>query len=358
MNLTAQDEIAVYVEGVRQALAGVPAGIRDELLEDLPEHLAEVLAEGGGSLTERLGPPEAYAAELIASAGIPAAGARPAGGRSRLADQAAETAARHRARLRGFLDRADVRIGPLLGYPKASDFLVLLRPAWWVLRGYLAAMAAAVMLHDHSSPLGLLPRVGGDDFIALLLLTLGILGSVWLGRRTAPAGRWRRRAIRFGSAFLVLFAVIGFFEVDSAAQQDSYQEVSYNGGPFGGLDDVYVYDGQGRLLTGVHLYDQNGSPILLGDGYCYDETGIALFESRAMGYPQCPDTPPFNERGPGAAADPRATPDASPATPDASPAASAASPATPGASSAAPAPSSAAPTVGPSAEASVPAAPR
>ncbi|WP_433793465.1 HAAS signaling domain-containing protein [Actinoplanes sp. CA-252034] len=72
MNLTAQDEIAVYVEGVREALAGLPAATRDELLEDLPEHLAEVLAEGGGSLYERLGPPAAYAAELSATAGFTA----------------------------------------------------------------------------------------------------------------------------------------------------------------------------------------------------------------------------------------------------------------------------------------------
>ena len=336
MNLTAQDEIAVYVDGVRQALAGLPAGIRDELLEDLPEHLAEVLAEGGGSLTDRLGPPEAYAAELISSARIPDAGPQPSGSRSRIADQAAQTAARHRARLRAFIDRADVRVGPLLGYPKAGDFLVLLRPAWWVLRGYLAAMAVAVVAQDGGTTPGLLPRVGGDDLIdyivALALLALGILGSVWLGRRAAPAQRWRRRALRFGSAFLVLFAVIGFFEVDSAVQRDPYQEVGYQGGPFAGLDDVYVYDDRGRLLTGVHLYDQYGSPIILGDGYCYDESAGVGHSSRAMGYPQCPDTPPFSDRAPGATPEPvPTTPHASSPAPDAS--------ASPAPSASAPAPS-------------------
>ena len=39
------------------------------------------------------------------------------------------------------LNRADVRVGPVIGYAKASEFLILLRPAWWVLRGYLVAMA-------------------------------------------------------------------------------------------------------------------------------------------------------------------------------------------------------------------------
>ena len=64
------DEITAYVEAVRAALSGLPDAIRDELLEDLPEHLAEVAADDVGSLTDRLGPPSVYAAELLASAGF------------------------------------------------------------------------------------------------------------------------------------------------------------------------------------------------------------------------------------------------------------------------------------------------
>ncbi|MFC4070823.1 HAAS signaling domain-containing protein [Actinoplanes subglobosus] len=290
MNLTAQDEIAVYVEGVREALAGLPAATRDELLEDLPEHLAEVLAEGDGSLYERLGPPAAYAAELSASAGFSAA-APPEGERSRIA----ATAARHRARIDQGLRRADAQIGPVLGYARASEFLALLRPAWWVLRGYLAAMAVAFLLHDHSTPLGLLPRAGGDDLAAILLLALGILGSIWVGRRARPTARWPRRLQRFGTGFLVLFAVIGFFEVDSAAQRDYYYQVDYNHSdpnPYMGVRDVFVYDGQGRLLEGVQIYDQDGQPIRLGEAECYDDNGY-VEPIRNPGYPYCPGQAPF-----------------------------------------------------------------
>ncbi|MDI6098399.1 hypothetical protein QLQ12_07260 [Actinoplanes sp. NEAU-A12] len=293
MNLTAQDEIAVYVEGVRQALAGLPAATRDELLEDLPEHLAEVLAEGGGSLYERLGPPDAYAAELSASAGV-AAGPQPPGEQSRIA----ETAARHRARIAGLLHRADARVGPVLGYPRASEFLVLLRPAWWILRGYLAAMTVAFMLHDSSEPLGLLPRIDGDGFAAVILLALGILGSIWLGRRGVPARRWPRRFLRLGTAFLVLFAVVGFFEVDSAAQRDYYDQVSYTdgGSRYDEVRDVFVYDGQGRLLQGVQLYDQNGHPIQLGEASCYDADGNWT-QVRSGTYPYCLAQAPFPADG-------------------------------------------------------------
>ena len=53
MTTTVQDEINLYVFAVRAALGDLPESLRDELLEDLPEHLAEVLADGEGSLQLR-----------------------------------------------------------------------------------------------------------------------------------------------------------------------------------------------------------------------------------------------------------------------------------------------------------------
>ena len=178
MSVTGQDEITAYVEGVRTALAGLPEATRDELLEDLPEHLAEVRAEGTGTLTERLGSPEAYASELLATAGFVGGFPDP---------PAARFTPLREARDKGLqvLNRADARVGPVIGYPKASDFLILLRPAWWVARGYLAAMALAYLFDDHNGRMGLLPRVGGSGFVALVLLSGGVILSILLGRRGA-----------------------------------------------------------------------------------------------------------------------------------------------------------------------------
>src|SRR5260370_7513852 len=61
------DDVATYAAIVRAQLADLPATERDALLEDLEQHLAEVAAEGEGSLVDRLGPPEAYAVELRAA---------------------------------------------------------------------------------------------------------------------------------------------------------------------------------------------------------------------------------------------------------------------------------------------------
>ncbi|MEU4558944.1 hypothetical protein AB0F72_11180 [Actinoplanes sp. NPDC023936] len=290
MNLTAQDEIGGYVEEVRQALGGLPAAARDELLEDLPEHLAEVLAEGGGTLTERLGSPSAYAAELIASAGIDTGVADPASSGGGLRGQMRDLRDRAGAATR----RADVRVGPLLGYGKASDFLVLLRPAWWVLRGYLAAMALAYMF-DGNQRLGLLPRLGGDDLAAVLLLAATVAGSIWLGRRGEPAARMPRLLLRGGTAALVIFAVVGFFELDSASRRDgsmSVDSVDYVS-QYSDVQDVFVYDGNGKLVENAQLYDQWGNPIQFGEPGCIDAATGNWSASRSRGYPYCPDQAPF-----------------------------------------------------------------
>ena len=190
MNATGTDEITAYVEAVRAALAGLPETTRNELLEDLPEHLAEVAADGIGTLTDRLGPPSVYAAELLASAGFVGGFPDPPPSVDRYAELREVTL--HRLRI------ADAKVGPLFGYARASEFLTLLRPAWWVLRGYLAAMVIAWLLDDSGQPIGLLPRIGGSEVVALLLLAASVLGSIWLGRRSLRLATWPRYALWAG----------------------------------------------------------------------------------------------------------------------------------------------------------------
>jgi hypothetical protein len=287
VNGTAQDEITAYVDAVRDTLADLPADTRQELLDDLPEHLAEVLADGEGSLVDQLGTPQAYAAELRGAAGLVGGFAgRPAPDRF----------ARLRETVRKNLHAADVRVGPLLGYEHASEFLHLLRPAWWVVRGYLVAMVLARVLDDSGQPIGLLPRIGGSEAVAFLLLAAAVLGSIWLGRRSAPLAPWPRYALRSGTVLLVLVALTGFLDADSSTRGSSYQDVRYDN-PYGEINDVYVYDGQGRLLTGVRLFDQNGQPIRLGNPWCEDMASEdGSWEPRPAWettYPYCPQNAPF-----------------------------------------------------------------
>ncbi|HXO60152.1 MAG TPA: hypothetical protein VN834_10130, partial [Candidatus Acidoferrum sp.] len=123
------DDVTTYAATVRAQLADLPATERDALLEDLEQHLAEVVAEGEGSLVDRLGPPEAYAVELRAAYG--------AGHPSTPATPSPQTNGEH---LVDIVQAAAARIIAADWLRQIAAFLPDLRPAWWVLRGYLAAL--------------------------------------------------------------------------------------------------------------------------------------------------------------------------------------------------------------------------
>jgi hypothetical protein len=299
MTVTGQ-EITDYVERVRAALADLPPTVRDELTEDLPEHLAEVAAEAEGSLVDRLGTPEAYAIELRAAAGVGGPGAGRRGSRRRL------VAAGHQVRARW--SELDVRLGPLLGYATASEFLRLLRPAWWVLRGYLAAALLSAVLGGN---LRLLPRPFGSESFGLLLLAVAVLASISLGRRgdRLPAGpRW---LLHLGTLVLVVFGLVLVVNLDEQRDDFGYREVSV-GNPYDEIQDVFVYDGEGRLVPNARLFDQNGTPIRLGYPSCPDPLQPDQDDPMRRGYPYCPELAPFQPRSPANAPAPPAAPTLNP----------------------------------------------
>ncbi|MBM0233651.1 hypothetical protein JNW91_18375 [Micromonospora sp. STR1_7] len=287
MTVTEQ-EITDYVARVRAALADLPATQRDELTEDLADHLAEFAAETDGTLVERLGQPETYAAELRA-----AAGATGRGGRN--LDQRVASVV---ARLRGRLRVIDTRLGPVLGYETASEFLRLLRPAWWVLRGYLAAMLVTVISTGGS--FWLLPRFGGELLAGLFMLVGFVLASVWLGRRSARLTRWPRWALHASSLVLVIFALAALGNAeDRLGYTDYYYDQTSVDSQYSQIRDVFVYDREGRLVEDARLFDQNGNPIRLGYPDCsrpVDEYGNPLLRP----YPYCVEQAPFGHRAPGA----------------------------------------------------------
>lgn len=274
------NEVADYVAQVRTALADLPAATRDELLEDLPEHLAEVAAEGEGTLAERLGPPAAYAADLRAAVGAPT-GRQPLALDQRLSDAV--------ARVRARLQVVDAKSGPLIGYGRGSDFLRLLRPAWWVARGYLVAMALAYLAAD--DPIGLLPRfdVGDRTVTGILVLVVFVIGSIWLGRRGSRLARVPRLALGIGTALLMLPALASIHRADddAAGYPPSYQGVSET---YDSVDSVYVYDEQGRPVFGAGVYDQAGNLVPPGLWACVDGAGAVVAEV----HPKCADPRPLD----------------------------------------------------------------
>ncbi|MBY8872110.1 hypothetical protein K7640_09690 [Micromonospora sp. PLK6-60] len=303
MTVTEQ-EITDYVERVRAALADLPPTVRDELTEDLPEHLTEVAAEADGTLVERLGEPAAYAAELRVAAGA-AAPAR---------DRRGERIDAAVRRLRARVDRLDTRLGPLLGYDSAGEFLRLLRPAWWVLRGYLAVALLGAIL---GGGLALLPRPFNSAILGLLLLAVAIPLSVSLGRRAHELRRRPRQLMHLGAVVLACFGLVLVGQFGGLARSNYPVEYYPVDNPYDSARDVFVYDGEGRLVRNARLFDQNGTPIRIGYPDCIDmpEDQEAAVRN---GYPYCPEQAPFGPRpvppaappavGPTATADPSGTP--------------------------------------------------
>ncbi|MER7458314.1 hypothetical protein [Micromonospora sp. NPDC126480] len=280
-----EQEINDYVARVRSALADLPPAVRDELTEDLPEHLAVVAAEAGGSLVERLGAPEAYAVELRAAAGVGA-------GRRRLGGRLTDFTGRARAQLRAL----DKQLGPPLGYATVREFLRLFAPGWWVLRAYLAAMLLTVVSTGGS--FGLLPRVDGNVQAGLMVLAALVVASVALGRRGDRLRTWPRRGLVAGNVVLVVFALSALANAeDRLGYTDYWYDQTAVDGRYEHIRDVFVYDSEGRLVENARLFDQNGDPIRLGYPDCPDlrdphGTGNPLLRA----YPYCPEAAPFGPR--------------------------------------------------------------
>jgi hypothetical protein len=239
-------EIAQYAAAVGAALADLPERDRDDLLEDLPAHLAEVaeeVAAEGGTLADRLGPPAAYAAELRATLGHSAPLSRTA----RLSAFA--------RRVRTRLQPLDQRLGRVLGYATFSEFARLLRPAWWILRGYLVAMLLGVML-GNSWQTGMVPRLQGSFLAGLLLVAACVVGSVWLGRTIAGGVRLRMRVVSgVVSAIAVVFGISAFATADGVLTRGDPEYYTATAAQVMVPGNVVVVDPEGHVIDNARLID-------------------------------------------------------------------------------------------------------
>lgn len=269
MSVTLTEGVTDYVHAVRAALADLPPVQRDELLDDLSQHLEEVAAESDAPLSVRLGPPSAYAEELRASIGL-SGEQPPAVGRLQ--------------RLAGRLTEARDAAGAHPTTGAVLAFLPELRPGWWVLRGYLF-VAVPSLLFDYTGPGSFpLPTVSGSRLLGLLATLAAVVGSVVLGRRTVRASSWRRLVV-VGNTLLVLAALVavGSGRAVPSGSSSGYGVPAWSGHlmqPDGSpITNIYPYGADGRLLTGVRLYDQRGRAI---DNLGATDSGGAYVEPTAQ----------------------------------------------------------------------------
>ena len=246
------------MDAVRAALADLPEATRDELLEDLPEHLAEVLADGDGSLVERLGTPGGVRRRAAGQRRLRRRLPRPAAARApprraarttlqRLrVDDAGRPALRVRAgqRVPGAAAPGLVGAARLPGGDGARLDARRQRPA---------ARPAA----PHRRQRGRRPAAAGRARAGLDLVRPPLAApSSGPGARSTPA-RWCSCWWRSAAS-----------NADSSARGADYSDVNYDN-PYSNVEDLFVYDEQGRLVDHARIFDQDGQPIRLGNEYCY-----------------------------------------------------------------------------------------
>lgn len=235
MNTTLSPEATAYLEAVRDRLKGLPVEEADELMVDLEQHLVELIAEEPGPLSDRLGSPQEYAAELAASAGWPNHHGRPILSVTNV--------------LSGWKQR--LASSPLSMWWSShwSDY----RPGWWVVR-------ALIVLPVWGATRWAVP----SRSIWLFAIPLAAV-SVYAGRRALRATGWlvADRLATIIGLWAILIAFANGVNVMSQSVVYTYYDYNPNGivGPNGMVELIYAYDRDGQPVD-VFLYDQNGSPII------------------------------------------------------------------------------------------------
>jgi hypothetical protein len=246
---TVPAEAQDYLAAVEHELADLPADDRAALLEDLAQHLDALTAEDDARpVAVRLGAPAAYAAELRSAAGLPARSTRTSrvGFRERLARVPVAPARREVLRLLGEL-----------------------RPAWWVLRGYLVVLVPCLVEMDGVSDFPV-PAPADSHVLGVLLVIAAVAASVTLGRRQLP--RPLRVVVGALGVVVVFSAFVAWDRSDVSRGPGvgaaSAVEAAVGEYPllsrYGPVTDVFPYAADGTPLEGVLLYDQDGRPLKVG----------------------------------------------------------------------------------------------
>ena len=246
-------EVAAYLAAVRKSLADLPPAEREDLVAEVEASLVEAAAEGGPIAT-RLGPPEEFAAELRAAAGLhETASTAP---RSQVAERLSALATRIAH------DRRSAALARL-----GRD----LAPIWWVARAYFAVGGIAVAVGaDWSRRYPFVPRLGSGE-TGLLIIALAILASVWIGLRERRQDQWFPRLAQVLNALIAIAIYPTVIAVTNAADASAVRVSSappqeailppglWNGGVR--VDNIYPFSRDGKLLHDVLLYDGAGRPI-------------------------------------------------------------------------------------------------
>lgn len=250
MSITLSPAKAAYLSRVAEGLSDLLVEDREEVIQDLEAHLAELEDD---SLEQVLGTPEAFVDEFRQSAGL----ASP--------KQASRS---RRARAREDLHVLAARLSEVTHWPT-------IRPVWVWTRGWLLVCAWSLLYDYEGFSRFPIPSVGQSTAVGLMMVIAATALSVWLDSGTSGP-RWRAVGSAVYSAVSAL-ALIGlllnpqptYSELVHQYEEQMFlgQMTSADGEP---ISNVYAYDLDGNALE-VLLFDQDGRPLLTLPSHVYQE---------------------------------------------------------------------------------------
>lgn len=287
------DHVSEYAAQVRVALADLTPEQVDDLTDgleaDLMEAVEDPTAPSGSipvvdpgaardgrepsagalllDLSARFGSAADYAQELRAAAGLPAAASvppvrrrGPSGALRAMGNDIRETGADARRAITGHPR-----------WPAVKDFLLVLRPVWWVVRAWVLATIVASFL-------------GGRAALVVALVGLTIVSVQYgRGRWTVPE-RWSWAPTLLSALALVLLLPFAAAATDGGERivtSETYYDVPPGDGVYVNgelVGNLFVYGADGTFLDGAQIVDDEGRPVRIGDKDPYDpETDLSTY---------------------------------------------------------------------------------
>jgi hypothetical protein len=239
---------AEYLERVASGLADLAVDDREEVLQDLKAHLAELDEK---EVEAALGSPDEFVAEFRASAGL---------------DEVVRKVRRWSlTRVRTRLEEASRRLAEVTRWQTW-------RPLWIWTRGWLLLSTIAVFSGGTAFERFPVPTVGHSTIIGLGSLFLATSFSVWLDQRKAPV---RQVGSFLYSSVVVLLLLGSFLSARDVGQTYPLDEGAFYTdqliGPEGEtISNIYAYDLDGDPVE-VLLFDQDGRPLRSLPSWVYSE---------------------------------------------------------------------------------------
>lgn len=249
-DVSTTERIRSFAASVRQHLDDLPDDELDDIIVGLSGDLADQAADNDGVL--ELGDPGLYAEELRSAAGIP-----PRGEKLKRVPLSARF--------------ADWRSGVTASIRRSAfgawllDFLLAMRPLWWMLRGFaiyaLVILYPTMWIYPYQVGRGVFP----DSPIEGILLFAFVVLSVQWGRRRWLPKAWMRgmRVIVSILAVLILpFALYSLLTprveyVDSGYIQQGLQLDGVQ------IGNIFAFDENGDPIEHVQLFTGRGTPLNL-----------------------------------------------------------------------------------------------